>query len=74
MDFLQFLLDLEFYDSKYFACEFCEGFVQNSISNQETPGDVDINRAKVTGDLTQELYLFTNSNKLRSLQKSYFVE
>lgn len=31
MDFLWFLPDLEFYDSKYFACEFCEKLVQNSL-------------------------------------------
>lgn len=35
--------------------------MQNSISNWETPGDVDINRTKVIGDLTQELHLFLNS-------------
>lgn len=35
--------------------------MQNSISNWETPGDVDINRTKVIGDLTQELHLFLNN-------------
>lgn len=34
--------------------------MQNSISNWETPGGVDINRTKVIGDLTQELHLFIN--------------
>lgn len=31
MDFLWFLSDLKFYDSKHFACEFCEELVQNSL-------------------------------------------